>query len=241
MKQKRGGSFFLFFLSVWVLAVAIPSFVHAAPTLSSTANTVVDALSFDDNIVAEATDGNTLYLGGNFTSVSKNSGNAVAYDAGTDAQDTFPFFDGTVRAIIPDGLGGWFVGGSFGDVDGNTAFPYLAHVDSSGTLDENFEAGVNDSVGSLALSPDGTTLYASGDFTQVNGGEGRNFIAAFDATTGTARSFNPSLDDGSAYSMTVSSAGSTLYVGGCFTNVNNGTPHNYIAAFDTTRDAGSSK
>src|SRR6476619_6739782 len=63
---------------------------------------------------SSAQDGNTLYLGGYFTGVGHNTGYSAIYNQGTDIPDLgMPFITGTVYATIPDGSGGWYIGGSF--------------------------------------------------------------------------------------------------------------------------------
>ena len=56
-----------------------------------------------------------------------------------------------------------------------------------------FNPNVGGVVNALALS--GTTLYAAGSFTTVNGGTTRNRVAAFSTTDGTVTSFNPNLNN----------------------------------------------
>jgi predicted small secreted protein len=75
----------------------------------------------------------------------------------------------------------------------------------------------------------GTTVYAGGYFTSI-GGQNRNYIAALDATTGKATSWNPNAN-GPINSLAVS--GTTVYVGGCFDSIG-GKIRNNIAAFDAT-------
>jgi hypothetical protein len=81
----------------------------------------------------------------------------------------------------------------------------------------------------LALPVSGSTLYAGGRFTTVNGSVTRNHLAAFDAATGAVTSWNPDVD-GIVESVAI--AGSTLYSGGSFTTVNGSTARSNAAAFD---------
>src|SRR5262249_5435586 len=80
---------------------------------------------------------------------------------------------------------------------------------------------VNDAV--LALTHVGTTVYAGGAFTKVNGVVSRGGGAAFPATgTGVATDWDPVAllsgnDPGAVYSLVAS--GSTMYVGGFFDSV----------------------
>ena len=64
-------------------------------------------------------DGSTIYIGGNFNRVGPATGGGVPLDASTAAPlGNFPKVAGVVRAIVPDGSGGWYLGGSFTSVGG---------------------------------------------------------------------------------------------------------------------------
>ncbi|PKQ28546.1 MAG: hypothetical protein CVT63_02095, partial [Candidatus Anoxymicrobium japonicum] len=89
----------------------------------------------------------------------------------------------------------------------------------------------------LAVAATPTTIYIGGEFTTVGpqGGamQGRNRIAALDATTGALTGWNPGAD-GKVCTLLVS--GTTVYAGGEFHNIG-GQVRNHIAAFDTTTGA----
>ena len=78
-----------------------------------------------------------------------------------------------------------------------------------------------------ALAFSGNTVYAGGNFTTV-GGQSRNNIAAIDATTGAATSWNPGADD-TVYALAAS--GLTVYAGGIFTSIG-GESRNRLATLD---------
>ena len=81
----------------------------------------------------------------------------------------------------------------------------------------------------------GSTLYAGGVFSQVNGTQSRGSVAAFTTAldTGNALPFNP-VTNGSVFALAKSS--NTLFVGGTFTTVNNNAAaRSRLAAFDTTQ------
>ncbi|WP_166408826.1 LamG-like jellyroll fold domain-containing protein [Labedella phragmitis] len=72
----------------------------------------------------------------------------------------------------------------------------------------------NAPVRSLAISPDGKTLYAGGDFTRVNGAA-RTYAAAFEvASSSLVPSFAPVLNRGV---NAVAASASAVYLGGTFT------------------------
>ncbi len=105
----------------------------------------------------------------------------------------------------------------------------------SGTLSPLWQT--NDAVDAIAVS--GGVAYVGGRFTRVRppgAAPGtdqtrRNYLAAFDATTGAlVASFNPNLD-GRVVDLAVSPDGRTLYVGGYFTTVG-GVTRKRVAALD---------
>ncbi len=92
---------------------------------------------------------------------------------------------------------------------------------------------VNAQALAIAASPDGSTIYVGGSFTQANGAV-RSRIAAFSASTGAlVANFKP-LAQTSVRSLAVSSG--TVYFGGDFTTVN-GIARGYAAAVDTATGA----
>ncbi|MFZ4893545.1 PKD domain-containing protein [Plantibacter sp. Mn2098] len=100
---------------------------------------------------------------------------------------------------------------------GNVARTYLlAYNLTTGVLINSFAPTINAQVKNLAVSPDGTKLYAVGNFTTVNG-QNRYRIAAFDTATGNLTSFAPTLN---YIGFSVAATNTTVYVGGGFTNAN---------------------
>src|SRR4051794_1224963 len=70
-------------------------------------------------VYAAALSDTTLYIGGDFTTISPASGSLAALDSASGAHDpTFPQFAGFVETIAADGDGGWYVGGRFTGVNG---------------------------------------------------------------------------------------------------------------------------
>jgi hypothetical protein len=173
---------------------------------------------------AEVLAGDTLYIGGSFTTVGPVTGSGVPLDETTGLAETgFPHVSGDLNAVVADGAGGWFIGGSFTAV-GGIARANLAHVLADHSV-ATWDPGTNGIVRCLLLS--GTTLYAGGEFTSA-GGQARNRIAALDATTGAASAWNP---DANSTVRALAQSGSLVYAGGAFTSIG-GQLRNRIAALD---------
>jgi len=175
--------------------------------------------------VAEA-DG-IIYLGGTFDYVGPQTGGFALLDATTGAPGRTRI-DGSVQ-VIPDGAGGWYIGGSLEEVNGIPRFG-IARLTPSGDLDDSFDANVDGFVTSLALA--GDILYLGGGFDGVDG-QPRNNLAAVDARTGAVTPWNPNAD-GDVRAIAVS--GSTVYVGGRFTMIG-GQYRHYLAAVDASTGA----
>src|SRR5690606_6800021 len=94
----------------------------------------------------------------------------------------WPAVQGTVHAAIPDGSGGFYIGGGFAKVGTYDRFN-LAHILSNGAVDPNFGPVVVEGGRVFALALSGSTLIIGGEFTSI-GGTTRNRIAALNATTG---------------------------------------------------------
>ena len=200
------------------------------PLPSARAQTVApDFYITNGQVVAEVLRGNTLYIGGMFNFVGPVTGAGVPVDVGTGAPAPgFPRVNGTVMAAIPDGSGGWYIGGQFTAV-GAAVRTNLAHVLADRSVDP-WNPGSNGIVRALLLRSG--VLYAGGDFTTL-GGITRNRIGAVDATSGVASSWNPNANSSVRVMIT---NGSVMWVGGQFTTIGAQT-RNRIAQLDFTTGA----
>lgn len=132
-----------------------------------------------------------------------------------------------------------YAGGSFsnarpaGAASGQNLVPrtnLLSFNLTTGAL-SSFAPSLNGQVKALALSPDGTRLYAGGAFTQVNG-KTRWLIAAFNTATGDLlETFKPSV--GGSYINSIVATNSAVYVGGLI-GAGNGVARKNLVAFDTS-------
>ncbi|MCX6998699.1 MAG: hypothetical protein NT106_00120 [Candidatus Sumerlaeota bacterium] len=180
----------------------------------------------DSSVYAIVRTTDTVYIGGSFSYVGPSTGGGVPLDASTGAPvATFPKVNGFVYACVPDGSGGWFIGGDFNRV-GGVARKNIAHILTNISVDPAWNPNASNQVHALAVS--GSTVYASGYFTSI-GGQARNHIGAIDAaTTGAATNWNP---DTNGYVEALAVSGSTVYAGGDFTSIG-GQTRNNIAALD---------
>jgi len=180
-----------------------------------------------------ALNGSTLYVGGYISSISGTTRNYLAAIDTTTGQvanwDPEPNYPITALALSSSTL---YVGGRFSSISGTTR-NYLASFDisSSTPVLTSWDPEPDSNITALALSS--STLYVGGDFTTMNNGSTtRNYLASFDISSSTPvlTSWDPE-PDSDIYALALSS--STLYVGGDFTTMNNGsTTRKYLASFD---------
>lgn len=168
--------------------------------------------------------GSIVYLGGAFTYIGPNTGFGASLDASNGQPQTkFARLDsGTaVYAAVPDGTGGWFVGGDFTRA-GTAIRSNVVHLTSSGTVDELFSPDPNGTVYALAYDSDGQRLYVGGTFSEI-GGVTRRSLAAINTATGAVTGWDPGLsNDGpnrGVYALVLTADGRRLYAGGDFSAV----------------------
>jgi hypothetical protein len=141
----------------------------------------------NDQVRSIVTDGITIYVGGDFTRIGPLTSSAAAIDASTGVvQHPYPRVEGYVRAVEPDGSGGWYLGGTFTAVQGQPR-TNLAQLDAAGNLTA-WNPNPNGVVYDVTVS--GSTVYAGGSFTSI-GGQPRSNLAALDAVTGAATAWDP--------------------------------------------------
>lgn len=178
------------------------------------------------DVVAVVPSGNTVYLGGAFTTVS---GQARSRAAALEAENGTllpwdPQPNGTVFSMVLDGAT-MYMGGAFFQIAGTNRF-FLGAVNANGAgalLPWNPSA--DNFVFSLAKQ--GNTIYAAGLFLNI-GGMGRPRVAAVHATTGVPLAWNPASNN---ILLSIAADASAVYGGGFFATIGGGARQG-IAALD---------
>ena len=203
------------------------------PNATCSTGSCVDAL---------AVSGSTVYAGGWFSSIGGQprnsiaaldaaSGNATSWDASTGIAGS------NVRAIAVSGST-VYAGGGFSSIGGQPR-KGIAALDASSGHATSWNPNATCSNLSLcnvvtALAVSGSTVYAGGEFNSM-GGQLRSHIAALDASTGNATSWNPGAygDHNGQEVAALAVSGSTVYAGGWFTSIG-GQYRPQIAALDAS-------
>jgi hypothetical protein len=202
--------------------------------LTSLAPSIVSAGSGSTLIGGLDVTGNTLYVGGRFTSVDGMARtNLAALDVRTGTVLPWdPAATGYVDSIETVG-NVTYVGGQFDNVAG-IARSRLAALDATTGADVGWDAGVTGTV-VAELEVAGTTLYVGGRFSQL-GGQPRSNLGAFNLATRTITSFDPNVGGTSVWVSGLKATTTDLYLSGIFTSVG-GQPRTSAAAVERATGA----
>jgi hypothetical protein len=180
-------------------------------------------------VTAVARLGNTLFIGGAFSSVGPCTGGGVPVDRRTGRPlGTYPRVAGTVLAVVADGAGGWYVGGQFIGV-GGLPRTNLAHILADGSV-APWAPEPNDVVTGLLVREQ--TVFVWGSFTAING-QSRWFLAAVDGASGRVTDWDPHPN---SVVFAAALRGGALFVGGNFDMIG-GKPRTRLAALDVNSGA----
>jgi len=218
-------------ISFAAAVVSAPSAARATPPSTPALKTWGATAAIKAQVVI----GNTLYMGGSFTSVVSPDGlttvtrrHLAAVDLATgDLLAWAPATNGSVDALATDGTN-IFVGGGFTTLGGATR-SRLGAVDASGAV-LPWAAEANDRV--LALHARGSTLYVGGSFTML-GGQPRNRVGAV-TTAGELTDWAADVSD-RVKAITTTAIGDVV-IGGYFDFVN-GETEDHIARLDAATGA----
>ena len=162
---------------------------------------------YGTSVSALVVSGNTLYVGGDFTTVGGVPANYIAQWKGSSWSALGSGLNGNVEALAVWGTN-LYAGGSF-QTAGGVSVNRIARW--NGNSWSALGSGLNSSVSAVAVS--GNTLFAGGDFTTSGDGyQTLNYIAQWNGSSWSALGSGLNSD---VYALAVS--GSTLYAGGDFT------------------------
>ena len=180
--------------------------------------------------------GSRIYVGGSFTQAGPNTGFGVALDPSTGVwAQAFPKINGVVLTAVPDGEGGFYVGGDFtrvGDKSRHNGARIVPDVNPGTWKVGGWNPDTDKPIRAIALSPTSDTVYIGGDFSTVRDAPRAgiaavastgSLIAGFDpgsgtgATTGTGAAATVTV--GSVMSLVISPDGTRLFAGGFFTRM----------------------
>ena len=134
--------------------------------------------------------------------------------------------DDQVNVIVPDGTGGYYIGGEFRSVQGAPASGIARWNGSAWTA---LGSGINGQINAIAVS--GNDVYVGGSFNvAVTGGMARN-VATWDGNTWTPR--GAGLGGGTHVVRSVAVYSGSVYIGGSF-NTADGSPASGIVKWDGT-------
>jgi chitodextrinase len=133
-----------------------------------------------------ASDGTRLFVGGDFTTIKGVSRVRLASVDLTTGNVNTGFAAGATSRVwsLAASGGRLFVAGSFGTLGGQPRSRIAAVSTTTGAVDPTFNPSADNTILAVAVSPDGGTVYAGGDFFNIGGGA-RSWIAPLSATTGT--------------------------------------------------------
>ena len=136
------------------------------------------------NALGVSADGSTLYIGGKFDLINGTPAkNFAAVSTSTGAVDpAFSHAFGNQVWVINVGPNLIYVGGAFKQVDGQAQGNIVA-LNQDGSVNTTFTAVANNNVRSMAVAPDGNTLFVGGNFTTMDG-VSRVSVARIDVNTG---------------------------------------------------------
>lgn len=177
--------------------------------------------------------GSTLYIGGDFTSIDANTGSLAGLNLNnTTTPLQLPYVNGTVNTVVPDGAGGYLIGGNFSTVGGQPRQNF-ARINANMTvhpLNIRFSSTVNKIVVYNGAA------YVVGGFSYVyinNASFYRNLAAAINLSNGSLGNWSANISSGYIYDAVLS--GARMYIGGYFT-INS--ERRVLAAYDLNLGGG---
>jgi chitodextrinase len=206
----------------------------AAPTVTLDVTGLTAGTAYRFRVLAEDAAGNLSGWGPDATGLLATTAAAFSFTDPT-------FNSGSVNAIIDDGSGGKYVGGSWTSVTCNvtattytTGYERLIHLLPTGEVDAAWSCPASSTVSELALDTANGVLFVGGYFFGATGlgGQPRNRLAAVTASTGVVDAGWVCDADDAILAMAFDAANDVLFVGGRFYGTSNlgGVSRNRLAA-----------
>ncbi len=184
--------------------------------------------------MAISSDGNNIYVSGDFTTIGGQSRNYIAKLNTTDGAADASWnanSEGSIFRIAIDGSD-VYVGGQFQIIGGLARYQLAKLNATDGSVDLVWNPDLYNSSSStgIYLNSNGTDIYAMGDF----GGTPKKYIVKLNKTDGTKdANWNPVLDYSPSLLIAV---GNDIFIGGIFPIINSQIPK-YLAKLDNTTGA----
>jgi hypothetical protein len=167
--------------------------------------------------------GGRTYLGGTFDQVGPNTGFGVQLDPATGTlPSSFAKVDGHVYVTVPDGDGGWYIGGDFVHVTTDASGTKSRHNGAQITADGrvgSWNPNTDLPIRAIVRDPAGGRIYAGGEFTTARSGSVAVSGLVATGATGAPLPFAATTPGQIVHSLALSLDGSRLYVGGTFTTI----------------------
>jgi hypothetical protein len=171
----------------------------------------------NSTITTCVSDGNNTYIGGAFTKIYTPAKYVTRIDKTTGKVDTSFFtFDGQISAMVSDGNGGWYIGGSFSTIS-NVSRKYLAHILSGGSLDTSWTPVSSGDIYTMVMG-DSSCLYVGGNFSTINGVSHQGIAKI--KSDGSLSNWNITLAKYASVNSIAIGDSSSIYIGGYFSTVN---------------------
>lgn len=161
-----------------------------------------------------------VYIGGNFSYIGPKTPFGAILDSNNAVIENIIHPNNNVNTSIPDGSGGWYIGGDFTAI-GAIPRMRIAHIDSLGNVVGDLgREGFNDKVNSLSLKD--SILYVGGKFGSF-GGTNRYSAQVYLDSMYCNKLFPQS--NGKVYTS-ISDGNGGVFIGGSFSKVGDSIRHN---------------
>jgi len=188
----------------------------------------------DGIVFCSESKGDTMYIGGAFKYIGKYTGGIgrISDNGDLNIGSNWPRVHGRVYTVVPDGKGGYYIGGRFSKI-GDSTRSNFAHVDSQWRVTAfRLEVGYGNSTFVSAIVPHNNKLYIAGSFSRVNGLD-RSHAACVEIPSLRVLKWNPGVLGRNINAMVLYNG--KIYLGGEFTGFNHaaGPVDSNIAVVDT--------